>query len=219
MVGGGGYLVLALDFRLWGKSSQKSDTFSPPPVIIDIDVCSSATEWVYTYSSISSGGTPSRRGRLCTPKRCLCLCCTLCCCFAVAYLVALLALSYDGYTDCLPPISDGADGWESLTPVMLRTVGGSCYGAVNATILPLNAVQTVGWHNSYHLAPNFTLPGFNLLVRAFDYERTSLSDQLSAGYRNFELDLHIRRGQVHVFHIQVGRCLSAFGRLGWGWGK
>ena len=69
--------------------------------------------------------------------------------------------------------------------------------------VPINRIQTIGTHNSYHLAP---FPGIVALARqrdyrpgglsveafaqSFDYEHPSLTEQLQLGVRHFEIDVY-----------------------------
>ncbi len=64
-----------------------------------------------------------------------------------------------------------------------------------AVELRMNQVQSIGTHNSYHLAPSAkqmkVLGLFNKrATTAWDYSRKPLAEQLEAGLRHFELDLY-----------------------------
>ena len=83
---------------------------------------------------------------------------------------------------------------------------------------PLGSIRFKGYHNSYHIQPRgqFLLWGFNRLIRVWQYSHPSLSAQLSAGARQFELDIHFgadRRTLVYHFQgldgMTVCRCLSS----------
>lgn len=60
--------------------------------------------------------------------------------------------------------------------------------------LRLNQIQTIGTHNSYHVAPSVEEMKFLSLfskraTEAWDYSREPLDKQLDAGLRHFELDV------------------------------
>lgn len=73
-------------------------------------------------------------------------------------------------------------------------------------------IQQFGTHNSYHKLNSFgnglfwlswfcyLIPGWR---RNFAYEYPVLTSQLNSGYRNFELDIHIRPGGIMNYHKQM----------------
>ena len=62
--------------------------------------------------------------------------------------------------------------------------------------LPINQLQFIGTHNSYHVRakPSRNFPSLN-------YSHASLDVQLDRGVRSVELDLHDRDGVFEVFHV------------------
>lgn len=62
-------------------------------------------------------------------------------------------------------------------------------------LLRLNHIQCEGTHNSYHVA---TLP-----VPRWDYSHPPLNEQLDAGIRSFEFDVHYSGSAFDVHHISL----------------
>jgi|HubBroStandDraft_6_1064221.scaffolds.fasta_scaffold68867_3 Phosphoinositide phospholipase C, Ca2+-dependent len=62
--------------------------------------------------------------------------------------------------------------------------------------LPINQLQFIGTHNSYHVRakPSRNFPSLN-------YSHAPLDVQLDRGVRSVELDLHDRDGVFEVFHV------------------
>ena len=62
--------------------------------------------------------------------------------------------------------------------------------------LRVNHLQALGTHNSYHLAPEVTIPPWS-------YSHAPLDEQLGQqGVRQFELDIYERDGELRVYHIE-----------------
>lgn len=68
-----------------------------------------------------------------------------------------------------------------------------------ATVLRLNDVQTVGTHNSYHVAPFFAMSA------EWKYTHLPITEQLDAGVRSLELDPHFDPvfSSFNVYHEPV----------------
>ncbi len=62
--------------------------------------------------------------------------------------------------------------------------------------LRMNQIQVIGTHNSYHLRKSPTHP-----ARQWDYAHLPLDQQLDAGVRSLELDLHYKADGWRVFHV------------------
>lgn len=83
--------------------------------------------------------------------------------------------------------------------------------------LRLNQVQVVGTHNSYHLRPPAKTLKAAISVRkdaaSWDYSRQPLDEQLDAGVRSFELDLHLSKDGWQVMHVPLldsGSTVASF---------
>lgn len=64
--------------------------------------------------------------------------------------------------------------------------------------LRVNQLQAMGTHNSYHTSPGPTVP-------SLDYTHRPLAEQLDAGARQFELDIHFKKepGEaIDVYHLE-----------------
>jgi Phosphoinositide phospholipase C, Ca2+-dependent len=66
--------------------------------------------------------------------------------------------------------------------------------------LPINQLQVVGTHNSYHTREK---PTTNPRALEWNYSHAPLDVQLDRGVRSFELDLHYKNGQFEVFHVPL----------------
>jgi hypothetical protein len=73
-------------------------------------------------------------------------------------------------------------------------IAATLFAAAQAEPLRLNQIQAIGSHNSYHVAPPAELLGtlrkFNKDAAAWNYTHPSLTAQLDAGLRQFELDVY-----------------------------
>src|SRR4051794_27012410 len=65
--------------------------------------------------------------------------------------------------------------------------------------LPINQLQFIGTHNSYHIRE----PGAPKRVPEWNYSHAPLEVQLERGVRSLELDLHFKAGQFEVFHVPL----------------
>ncbi|KAI9138748.1 PLC-like phosphodiesterase [Paraphysoderma sedebokerense] len=65
--------------------------------------------------------------------------------------------------------------------------------------IPLNKLQVMGSHNSYHIAP--PAGTFSSLIRPWQYTHPPLPQQFDMGVRSIELDIHLRDGEVEVYHL------------------
>jgi len=89
------------------------------------------------------------------------------------------------------------------------TLGTSLLAAIDARgdDLRLNQIQVVGTHNSYHLRPPAQTLKAAIAVRPdaqeWDYSRQTLDEQLDAGVRSFELDLHLSHDGWQVMHVPL----------------
>ncbi len=76
----------------------------------------------------------------------------------------------------------------------------------------LNEIQAIGSHNSYHIAPPASLLGalrkFHKDIDAWNYTHPSLTRQLDAGLRQFELDI-FADSQGGLFAEPLGMKLAA----------
>jgi hypothetical protein len=80
-------------------------------------------------------------------------------------------------------------------PVLLLVLLSSAKGTHSMDDLPINKIQIIGSHNSYKQAIDPTLFGKiryvdDALARSLDYSHIGLSDQLSLGLHNLEIDLY-----------------------------
>lgn len=77
----------------------------------------------------------------------------------------------------------------------------------NCSSIPLSMLSFRGTHNSYKLKPKSepTLWGLNTLVGPWKYEQQTLTSQLDAGFRHFEIDVHFGEDREHqmVFHLNL----------------
>ena len=65
-------------------------------------------------------------------------------------------------------------------------------------------IRVLGTHNSYHTRPVQVFPGFaGIGRRMWEFTHLPLIEQLEAGVRAFELDVHVRSGRVSVFHAAL----------------
>jgi len=71
--------------------------------------------------------------------------------------------------------------------------------------LRLNQIQMLATHNSYHLRPAAAMLKAAIAIRKdakeWDYSRQPLDQQLEAGVRSFELDLHLGPQGWQVMHV------------------
>src|SRR5215831_13558069 len=90
------------------------------------------------------------------------------------------ALSTDSPPGSAEP--DGAPGWD----------------AGPALPLTIEALQVIGTHNSYHIAPAIAFDA------SHKYTQLPLDQQLAGGVRALELDLHLRSdGVFEIYHITI----------------
>jgi hypothetical protein len=66
--------------------------------------------------------------------------------------------------------------------------------------LPINQLQVIGTHNSYHAREKPVAQGRG---REWNYTHPPLDVQLDRGVRSFELDLHYKDGRFEVFHVPL----------------
>ncbi len=78
---------------------------------------------------------------------------------------------------------------------------------VDFNSLPMNYIQVIGTHNSYHLKADYLNEWLDKFTafKVLDYEHSPLDVQLRNGIRNFELDVHLHRENgwifMHIPHI------------------
>ena len=64
--------------------------------------------------------------------------------------------------------------------------------------LTIEALQVIGTHNSYHIAPAIAFDA------SHKYTQLPLDQQLAGGVRGLELDLHLRSdGVFEIYHISI----------------
>jgi Phosphoinositide phospholipase C, Ca2+-dependent len=74
--------------------------------------------------------------------------------------------------------------WSALNATLLVSTCKGLQPRFSASILRANDVQTVGTHNSYHIAPRFAV------TKRWKYTHVPLQLQLDKGVRSLELDPH-----------------------------
>jgi len=77
----------------------------------------------------------------------------------------------------------------------------------------LNKYRIVGTHNSYHVmqypgSPTYWANWWALYIKDWRYEHPDFIKQLDSGWRNFELDFHMRPKATVIYHLQMWDQLS-----------
>lgn len=85
-------------------------------------------------------------------------------------------------------------------------LGVLAWGEDTADQLPMNYIQAIGTHNSYHVATSpESQPAGNELSKNFgwDYTHPPLDVQLDNGVRGLELDVYANPGETLVMHVPI----------------
>jgi hypothetical protein len=69
-------------------------------------------------------------------------------------------------------------------------------------------LRIVGTHNSYHHqqyegSETYWANGWARFIREWAYDHPPLTDQLNMGWRNIELDFHLRKKSSMIYHVQM----------------
>ena len=150
-------------------------------------------------------------------KRGVCVCCCVCLIFAVALLVfityhglIMLVFFLDAQGGSTPacrsyfvPPDEHRD-----TNNISNPLSSNSFSNISHLGYRMNQARTVGLHNSYHIMNSFFSATswasyMCVFVSQWSYTHPSLSDQLSQGYRVFEIDLHARDDALMVYHVQL----------------
>lgn len=124
--------------------------------------------------------------------------------FGVVYTsVLLIRLATANYGEECPALADDIPTFQEWD----ASPGNYEYTDCNGTspVAPWSMIRTNGEHNSYKLKPNpeAIAFGLNVFVGPWDYEKPTLTKQLQAGFRHFELDVHFGKDKERMmsFHL------------------
>ena len=88
----------------------------------------------------------------------------------------------------------------------MLVVCGCAWGDDAADKIPMNHIQAIGTHNSYHVATTSQSASFtgNLSKQfGWDYTHPTLDVQLDHGVRGLELDVYAHSGETLVMHVPI----------------